>query len=446
MKKQYILIVLSGVLVLFIFGFFAFECLHAKKNIDESRTVFVKKTEKGYQLFRNGTPFYIRGASGDSHFKELAEIGGNTIRVFDTISLGQTLDNAYKNNLAVIVDIPLAKYSEKYNSYLNEENNQILKQRVKILIRKYNNHPALLMWNLGNEVNYPFALVKNGFIKTFNELIDIIHNEDPNHPISTALIATDNRKVIASILMNSPNLDLLSFNIFGRIDHYNYYSGIINFLFGRMPYYISEWGSDGHWECENTAWRAPIEPTSAKKAEQIKNRYKLAQRNDGASLGSLVFYWGQKQEITHTWFSIFDDQGRKSQTYYELQKVWGYKTINIPSAPAIRYMLIGKKGARDNLVFKPNDIREAHVFFDGEPDSTLQFNWEIYEEGWNYYGANAKQKKPKQISSCFDYTNDSIVSFRVPAIEGPYRIFTYVYDKNGNFATTNTPFYVLDNK
>lgn len=438
---------LFGFFIVILLGGLSLKQFQEEKIIDESRTVFIEKTEKGFQLMRNGAPFYIRGASGDSHFKELADIGGNTIRLFDTISLGNNLDEAYKNNLAVIVDIPLAKYDEKNNYYRNEKNNGVVKQKVEVLIRKFKNHPALLMWNLGNEVNYPFALIKNSFIKTFNELIEIIHKEDPNHPVCTTLIAVDNRKVLASIFMNSPGLDLISYNVFGGIDHYSYYISMINLIFGRRPYYISEWGSDGHWECENTAWKAPIEPTSSKKAEQVRSRNQIInERIDGSCLGNLIFYWGQKQEITHTWFSIFDELGRKSQTYYELQNIMGGGNPQMYSVPQIKYMLIGKKGARDNIVFKPNEIRRAYILLDGKPDSTLQFNWEIYEEGWNYYGANKKQKKPKQISGCFENTNDSIVTFRIPSIEGPYRIFAYVYDKKGNFATTNTPFYVLDNK
>lgn len=463
MKKQRPIFILIGVFIIILFtGLISIRQLRKERVPDESKTVFIKKTEKGYQLFRKGTPFYIQGASGDSHFRELTAIGGNTIRIFDTINIGNILNEALENNLAVIVDIPLPKFTKNYNFYIDDQNTTQLKQRVKALVKKYNHHQALLMWNLGNEIRYPIVLARarimnsfnksnyfqeNQFIKVYNELLDMIHSEDPNHPVCTTLIATDDRKVPASIYLNSPKIDLISFNIFGRIKDYKYSSTIINLLFGDKPYYLSEWGSDGHWECEITAWKAPIEPTSAKKAEQVKSRNQIMnERMDGSCLGNLVFYWGQKQEITHTWFSIFDDQGRKSQTYYELQHIWGNTTPHNFSAPPIRYMLIGKKGARDNLVFYPNEIRNAQIFLDGEPDSTLQFNWEIYEEGWNYYGANAKQKRPNRISGCFVDANDSVVSFRVPSIEGPYRIFAYVYDKNGNFATTNAPFYVLDNK
>ena len=440
-------------------GYFTLKYLHGEKRTDETKAVFIKKADNGFQLIRNGSPFYIKGAGGNTHLKELADIGANTVRVYDTINIQHILDEAHKYKLAVIVDIPLPKYTVQYNSYLDTEKNNALKHQITVLVKKYKNHPALLMWNLGNEVHYPVVLYRRrlihffrkshhrqeiNFINVYNELIDVMHQEDPDHPVCTTIIAFDNSKERESIYLNSPEIDLISYNIFAKIKTFKFTSSRISFLFGPKPYYISEWGSDGHWETEKTTWLAPIEPTSSKKAEQIRDRLKILSKiNDGACLGSLVFYWGQKQEITHTWFLILDELGRKTQTYYDLKSSWTGQSQSNLLAPQMKFMFIGKRGATNNLVFKPNDVKKAQIFLEGKKDSALRFHWEIYEEGWNYYGANAKQKKAKMIPDCIENTNDSIVTFRIPSVEGPYRIFAYVYDKNGNFATANTPFYVL---
>ena len=44
----------------------------------------VVKTGDGFQLLRNGQPYYVLGAGGDTHLKELADIGGNSIRTWAT--------------------------------------------------------------------------------------------------------------------------------------------------------------------------------------------------------------------------------------------------------------------------------------------------------------------------------------------------------------------------
>lgn len=43
------------------------------------RKVQVKKIDGNYKLYKDGKPYTIKGAAGNSHFKTLKEMGGNTI-------------------------------------------------------------------------------------------------------------------------------------------------------------------------------------------------------------------------------------------------------------------------------------------------------------------------------------------------------------------------------
>jgi hypothetical protein len=224
---------------------------HDEQNTVGSESVFIKRNTTGFELIRNGNPFYIKGAAGNSYFKELADTGGNTIRLYDTVKIQIHLDEAFKQGLAVIVDVPIPPYGT--SNYLNENENQMLKQKVKDLIIKYKYHPALLMWNLGNEVNYPKIhwkdLIwenksKKRFIKNFNEFIDIIKSEDANHPISTSKWNIDIEHY-ASFKIFSPDIDIISFNVFGDTKNINDKMNQYYFLFGEFPFFISEYGSDG---------------------------------------------------------------------------------------------------------------------------------------------------------------------------------------------------------
>lgn len=436
----------------------------AEKTTDENRTVYIKKTETGYQLIRNGMPFYIKGASGSTQLRELAEIGGNTIRVYDTINLENVLNEAEKNNLAVIVDIYIPRFQTDYNPYSDEEFNTVLKENLRKFINRYKTHPAILFWNLGNELDYPTLLQKKrripdfndlsnifrifterrSFIRTFNELIEIIQQEDINHPVSTSVSTHHFWKRLLSIHINSPKLDIIGYNIFAPPVKMKSQLDNLSFFIKLLPYYISEWGTEGPWAQEHTAWRAPLETTSTNKGEQYRENHAILTREYGESLGSTVFYWGQKQERTHTWFNIFDEEGRKSQVYYELQKIWKGENGHLNLPPQIKYMLVNDKGAKDNLVFPPDETVRAKVIMDSKMDTTLQFIWEIHDEGWNYAGGGVAHDPTNIIFTQIENIHENEILFKAPALEGAYRLFVHINDKYGNFATTNTPFYVLN--
>lgn len=445
------LIMIIAVIAIFLYLRYFFE-----KNISEKGlTVSIEKTDNGFQFIRNGKPFYIKGAAGNAYLKELADAGGNTIRLYDTTNLQINLDQAWKYGLAVILDIPIPPYSK--NSYMDENENMVLKQKVRDLIINYKNHPALLMWNLGNEVNYPkiywkdFIKVNNSkkrFIKNFNELIDIIKSEDTNHPVSTSKWNIEIAHY-ASFKIFSPGIDIVSFNVFGDTKNINDKMNQYYFLFGEFPFYVSEFGPDGWWlpESKITPWFSSIEQSSEKKAEQINSRYSLIENSQNC-FGSLLFYWGNKYESTHTWFSMFKD-GFKSEVIMEMEYLWGHSKFK-PEFIGLEYMLVEKRGAADNIIFNPGELKNAELKLNVNSIDSIGIKWEIYPDvwfhGWNEEKYNTKKMKPPVPMDCQIQSGKNFATFITPDKEGLYRIFAYVYNKNGYFASTNTPFYVLNPK
>jgi hypothetical protein len=156
-------------------------------------------------------------------------------------------------------------------------------------------------------------------------------------------------------------------------------------------------------------------------------------------LGSFVFYWGQKQETTHTWFSLFSESGAATEAVGTMQYLWtGKGPAN--GAPQIKYMLVANKGAADNLFLKPGTTQTAEVFMtepDGDP---VTFKWEILQEDW--YN-KSKSKKPQVLNGLIISPEGTKVTFKTPADEGPYRLFLEVSDNKGYVATSNTPFYII---
>ena len=462
MKKKIFFIFILVVLTVICLGLLTLRHIFKEKAFDETSEVHIRKTEKGYQLFRNGKPFHIKGASGQSHFKELADFGGNTIQLYDTINLQSNLDEALKYGLAVVVNVPIPVYSYGYT--WNDDESRALGNKIKTLVEKHKNHEALLMWNMGNEI-YPqllnwrdylsfnflkVILEKKRYINTLNELIDIIHHEDKNHPVSTTTWKIGILKII-SIKMFSPGIDLLAYNIFGNTERIVEEFNEFHFLFGVFPYFISEFGPDGCWGSESkiTSWGSPIEQTSIRKAEQIKIRYNLIQSINKNCLGSLLFFWGNKFEGTDTWFSLFENE-YKSEILLEVKKLWG-NFDGQPNFIGLDYMLVDGKGAFDNIIFVPNELKISELKFNSNNNNdSLKIKWEILPDTW-YYAYWYKETYKKLLDSplpinCFLNIDENSATFITPGIEGPYRIFATVYNQDGYFATANTPFYVLNNK
>jgi hypothetical protein len=433
--------------LIILIAFFPLKCDQNVTHDPINRSVFIQKTSSGYELIRNGNPFYILGAGGSSNFNVLAELGGNTIRIYDTVQIIKKLDEAHKNNLAVIIDIPIPAHHKSYDYYSDDLKNMILKENVKSLVSECKNHPALLMWNLGNELYYPFVLLKkNNFIRTFNELIDVIKSEDPNHPVSTS-VAGVGRLSSVSIYLNSPRLDLLAYNIFS--DTPNLFSKIkhISYICGKKPYYISEFGANGPWESRVTSWLSPIEDSSTKKTEQIRERYLFIESNKSAEcLGSLLFYWGNKHERTYTWFSLFMED-KKHESLKTVEGLWK-ETDNPDTEIGLEYLLLDGKGSVDNIIFEPNQLKNSEVVFKNGNSVDVQIKWEIYPEAWSWPWwlrqdtAKMDYSPIRKMERFVDF-DDRKATFLTPEHEGAYRLFAYVFDSQGYFATANIPFYIL---
>ena len=155
-----------------------------------------------------------------------------------------------------------------------------------------------------------------------------------------------------------------------------------------------------------------------------------------------MFYWGQKQECTHTWFSLFDKKGNRTQIVQELEQLWSKKPIT-KYAPQIDYMLINQKGALDNCLFEPTTLQKAEIKFTNTSNDSITIHWELFPENWGY-NLGENQYAPPAISSSIKKQHDESVIFETPKKEGAYRLFAYIYDNHGNVASANTPFYVLN--
>lgn len=99
-------------------------------------------------------------------FPLLKSLGANTIRVYgwnNELDHGYFLDTAHRAGLKVIVTFGLG------NAWQNPVHEEWQRQqhlgRFTWQFRKYLNHPALLAWSFGEQMNLP----SNGFLQAFND-------------------------------------------------------------------------------------------------------------------------------------------------------------------------------------------------------------------------------------------------------------------------------------
>ena len=122
----------------------------AKRDAQAAHTAIPVRVE-ATGLVRDGKPYFVKGAGGSGSLEKLAARGANSIRTWDTNGLAATLDRAGKLGLTVSAGIWL-EHESSWFSYRNPAHCDKQAERVRKQVMLHRDHPALLAWGLGNEV------------------------------------------------------------------------------------------------------------------------------------------------------------------------------------------------------------------------------------------------------------------------------------------------------
>ena len=247
---------------LFSLAWVVFSC-NKKTNMD-----VVSVSER--QILVNENPYLIKGIcyhpvpkgskdlSFDSLDQDLAlmvEAGINTIRVYVPIDNKDVLDKIHDAGLKVVIGF----------GYNQGGRFDILSGTFVDYINTFKNHPAILMWELGNEYNYHPEWfegdIKNWY-KALKEATDLAHENDTNHPVTTA--HGDLPDALA--LSICTNIDVWGMNSY-RWDNPEAIFSEWEAL-SHKPMYLSEAGSDSYM----TISRDGYEAGSNEKAQADANK------------------------------------------------------------------------------------------------------------------------------------------------------------------------------
>jgi len=417
-------------------------CNPAPKNDSASAPshVELKNVEGLNRLYVNGQEFFVKGGGCEfGNIESLAKHGANSMRTW-RVENGQrsgkeVLDDAQKNGIMVMMGLEVAR--ERHGFDYNDSA-QVAKQfnLIKADIEALKDHPALLGWGIGNELNLRATNPK--VWDAVQDIAAMIHEVDGNHP-ATTMLAGIGKGDVEYIAANCPDIDFLCVQMYGDIVNLPQRLSDAGY---KGPYIVSEWGATGHWEVPVTSWKAPIEQTSTEKAAAIAERYEKAILADTANcMGSFVFLWGQKQERTPTWYGLFTENDEETEAIDQMQRFW---TGSWPEnrCPSIISASLNGKTRYDNITLKPGN-EYVSVLQAMDPDNdTLSVRVEILHESTDLKDGGDFETRPEALNELITQAGPDKVVFKAPVYDGAYRLFIYVLDGKNHAATVNFPFLV----
>ena len=392
-----------------------------------------KKNDGSFALIRGGSPYFVNGGGGQRHLETLKRSGGNSFRTWGVDDIGLLLDHAERLGLTVSVGFWLGQPRQGFR-YDDKAAVRRQFESTQAVIRQFKNHPAVLVWSLGNEMegdgNDPNVW------RAVNDIAKMAHAEDPNHPTMTVIAELGAKlEKVAMFRKHCPDIDILGVNSYGGAPTVG--ERLAKAKFDR-PFLLTEFGPTGFWEGPQTSWKAAIEPTSTEKAETYKTALtKGVAGNSGQCLGSYAFFWGNKQEVTSTWFSLFLPSGEKTQGVDVLTEAWTGK----PPANRCPQMTVARFSAGDKAI-APGSEQKATVTAADPDGQLLLIRWEVRSESGSHHEGGDREAEPPAVADAIQSTEGSSVIVRAPDVPGPYRLYVYVYDGSGGAAVANFPFLV----
>ena len=377
-------------------------------------------------LLVDGHPYPVHGVGGNGKLDTLKKRGANTIRTWGIDEKTQEiLDEAHANGLKVALGFWLGHERHGFN-YSDWDSNIAQAEKLFADVKKYKDHPALLLWALGNEME-GFEKESNPAIYTQIEyLARSVKEIDPNHPVMT-ITAEIGKKQIEGLNRFCPSIDIHGINCYGGgpslPERYRKGGGI-------KPYLITEFGPAGTWERPANKWGMPDEATSTEKASDYRKSYEAFQA-DPLCLGSFAFMWGSKQEASATWFGMLLPSGEKLAAVDELSKLWtGTAPANL--CPIIESLTM----VQPNEEFDPGANITLNLKASDPENDPLKVQW-VLTEDWKEAaeGGDHRAAPPRYPKAILPTSNNTTANIKLPENGGTYRIYAFIRDGKGSAAT-----------
>ncbi len=397
----------------------------------------IRKKGNGFELRVDGEASYIKGVGGTNRLDVASASGANACRTWggDVKSVKRTSELAAKHGMRVMQGIWLPKELEKYSD--EKFKSEMLKTCCE-LAETFKDDPNILCWGIGNEIELSGS--NSGVVWGFvEELAAAMKAIDKRHLVATVI--AHNKSALDSIARYAPSLDIVGINSYGSIFQVKDMVAESDY---KGPYMITEWGPTGWWETSSTTWKAPIEQTSEQKRQVYEERYNKAILGDERCLGSFVFLWGQKEERTPTWFSMFVEgkvdglplKGEKTPMVEAMQRVWSGEEP-AQTAPVVTGIKVDGKSPKESPTLQKGKPFRVEVAATDREGDKMTYIWEVLYEATKLGFGGSYEPRPERYGEVFTTTEPTAEI--IINEEGNFRVYAYVADGTGFVSTVNSP-------
>jgi hypothetical protein len=303
------------------------------------------------------------------------------------------------------------------------------KEKARQAILRYKDHPAVLMWGIGNEME-GFGDASNAAIwMAVNDIARMAKTLDPNHPTMTVVAEVGGERV-KNIHRLCPEIDIVGINSYAgapSIPERYQKAG------GTKPYVITEFGPPGTWEVGKNEWNVTPEPTSLEKGRCLSQSLSGSHRQSAVVPGFVCVTWGNKQEATATWFGLLLPDGTRLNATDALRELWSGKP------PRIWLRKIAPLKVNGNAQVGPEAVVNVALdVSDAEGDALKLSGFCSAKPTRLGTGGDAEEKPPVYPEAIVkaDITGAQV---KMPRFAGNYRLFAFVRDGKGGGAVANIP-------
>jgi hypothetical protein len=415
-------------------------CYQQEVNASEST---VKKIDGQWKLLVDGKPFTVKGATFGRPYtkdnigifmKDLKSLGVNTIRTWGTGKETQLLlDSANAYGIKVMVGIwmrhgrPGMEGDDSFDYINDKKGREAMFKDAVDAVKLYKNHPAVLIWGVGNEVTLNLATdpEKKAYAQFLETVIQAIKAEDTRHAVASVSAWTFDWKWWKEF---TPSLDIYGINVYGgganQIPDEETKLGV------DKPYLICEYGVNGEWEAKPDKNGLLVEPNDKQKYDVIAKGYSEWIASKPSCLGVYVFHYGNGTDHGAVWLNMYFNNCYRPAYWATREAYTGRKPLNYIPEISVFSLPDQPKAAGEWIPVKLQ-------IDDAEKDS-LQISF--------HYNQRTGSRTRRDQINILEFRGNLKTGYEIllPRENGLIKVYVFAKDSYNNLGIAQTSF-VIDN-